>query len=112
MDATQIEQALLNLLINARDALACPKIEAPHLSVSVSIVRAGASELADESARDQVRVRVRDNGVGMAAATRARIYEPFFTTKDVGQGHRARSGDDSRHRPRARRLHHLRVGEG
>ncbi len=85
VDATQFEQALLNLLINARDALAGPEIDSPRLSVSVCVVGAGADELGDH-AGDHVRVRVSDNGTGMAEATRQRIYEPFFTTKGPGKG--------------------------
>jgi len=85
VDATQIEQAILNILINARDALEIPDVEAPRVSISVGVVRAGAEELSGRGG-DHVRVRIGDNGSGMDAATVARIYEPFFTTKDVGKG--------------------------
>jgi PAS domain S-box-containing protein len=85
IDATQIEQALLNILINARDALAEARGEAPFIDVSVEVVPAGELEL-EERAGEFVRIRIRDNGVGMTPATAARIYEPFFTTKDVGKG--------------------------
>jgi PAS domain S-box-containing protein len=84
VDATQIEQALLNVLINARDAVADVE-RAPRVSIEVTMVRAGADEL-EERAGDHVRVRVSDNGVGMDEATTKRVYEPFFTTKDVGKG--------------------------
>jgi PAS domain S-box-containing protein len=85
VDAAQIEQAVLNVLINARDALESTPVEAPRISVSVEIVRAGASELAGHDV-DHVRLRIGDNGRGMDPATVAHIYEPFFTTKDVGKG--------------------------
>jgi CheY-like chemotaxis protein len=85
VDATHVEQAVLNLLINARDALESPCIDAPRVCVSVAIVRGGASELTGRPG-DHVRVVVRDNGEGMDAATVQRIYEPFFTTKGVGKG--------------------------
>ena len=85
MDAAQLEQAVLNVLINARDALESPQLEAPRISVSVAVVRAGAGELAGHEG-DHVRVRIADNGKGMDAATVTHIYEPFFTTKDVGKG--------------------------
>jgi PAS domain S-box-containing protein len=85
VDATQIEQAILNILINARDALETPDIQEPQVSISVGAVQAGAEELAGRDG-DHVRVRIGDNGSGMDAATAARIYEPFFTTKDVGKG--------------------------
>jgi PAS domain S-box-containing protein len=86
IDATQIEQVLLNLLLNARDALESPQIQAPRVSVSVDVVGAGESELMSGRHRDHVRVRVCDNGVGMDEATMRRIYEPFFTTKAPGKG--------------------------
>ena len=87
VDPTQLEQALLNLLINARDALR-EGVEAPRLRVEVSLVRAGSPEVtrAEVPRGDYVRVRIVDNGKGMDAATLARIYEPFFTTKDTGEG--------------------------
>jgi PAS domain S-box-containing protein len=83
VDSAQLEQAVLNALINARDALA--DIDAPRVMISVDIVPNGAAELGARSG-DHVRVRVRDNGVGMDTATAARIFEPFFTTKPVGKG--------------------------
>ena len=85
VDAAQVEQAVLNVLINARDALESTPVEAPRISVSVEIVRSGAPELAGHDA-DHVRLRIGDNGGGMDPATVAHIYEPFFTTKDVGKG--------------------------
>jgi PAS domain S-box-containing protein len=85
VDAAQIEQALLNLLINARDAVESAEIARPWVAVKVDVVGAGAPELQGR-AGDHVRVRVGDNGVGMDAATVQRIYEPFFTTKEVGKG--------------------------
>jgi two-component system cell cycle sensor histidine kinase/response regulator CckA len=88
VDPAQLEQVFLNLLINARDALAYAEHHAPRVTVDVNVVGAGARELAPAAARgvDHVRIMVRDNGIGMDAATLDRIYEPFFTTKSVGQG--------------------------
>jgi two-component system cell cycle sensor histidine kinase/response regulator CckA len=85
VDASQIEQAVLNVLINARDALESTQVAVPRISVSIAIVRAGASELAGHDG-DHVVLRIGDNGKGMDAATVAHVYEPFFTTKDVGKG--------------------------
>ena len=85
IDAGQIQQALLNLLINARDALEHPDVVAPRVTVEIDVVGAGAPEL-DGREGDFVRVRIGDNGVGMNPAPLARLYEPFFTTKDVGRG--------------------------
>jgi two-component system cell cycle sensor histidine kinase/response regulator CckA len=89
VDAAQIEQALLNLLINARDAVGGLRSQVPRVGVDVAVVRAGSPELAGRARSpdsDYARIRVTDNGTGMDAATLARIYEPFFTTKGVGRG--------------------------
>jgi len=69
-NAGKIEQVLLNLMINARDALAESKPRAPQISVTVE--RGGS---------DRLRLSVKDNGPGIDAAVKARIFEPFFTTK-------------------------------
>jgi PAS domain S-box-containing protein len=85
VDATQIEQAVVNILINARDALTERPPTEPRVTVEVDDLRAGAPELQGRVG-DHVRIRIADNGVGMDAATRARIYEPFFTTKSADKG--------------------------
>jgi signal transduction histidine kinase len=84
-DPTQLEQLLLNLIVNARDAMP----EGGALTVEVSNVTAGARGLPDAPelpAGDWVRLAVGDSGHGMDEATRRRIFEPFFTTKPHGQG--------------------------
>jgi PAS domain S-box-containing protein len=87
VDATQIEQSLLNLLINARDAVLDASVESPRIRVDVELVPADAPDVRERGGeRAHVRIAVTDNGVGMDAATLAHIYEPFFTTKDVGRG--------------------------
>lgn len=71
----QIGQALLNVLINARDAVrAAPEPRRRAIRVSV------------ESSGREVAVRVEDDGCGMDEETRRRVFEPFFTTKEVGRG--------------------------
>jgi PAS domain S-box-containing protein len=74
-DAGQIEQALLNVLINARDAVQAVA-DARPLAIRVRV----------EGSEHQVVVRVEDDGCGMDEETRRRVFEPFFTTKDVGRG--------------------------
>ena len=74
VDPVQIEQALLNLLLNARDALAEAAAGDPLVRVS-AVARSG-----------QVEIAVTDNGCGMDATVRARVFEPFYTTKSVGRG--------------------------
>jgi PAS domain S-box-containing protein len=74
-DGGQIEQALLNVLINARDAVqASPETRPRTIRVRV------------DGADGRVAVRVEDNGVGMDAVTRRHVFEPFFTTKEIGRG--------------------------
>lgn len=85
IDPSQIEQAVLNLLINARDALEDGGLVAPKIKVLVETIASGAPELGGR-AGDWIAIRVSDNGVGMDPTTTQRIYEPFFTTKPVGRG--------------------------
>ncbi len=84
MNATEIEQALLNLLINARDARA-PGREDACIRISVDVCEPSSQSLYD-SDQTRVRIRVSDNGVGMSPEVQRRVFEPFFTTKDVGKG--------------------------
>jgi PAS domain S-box-containing protein len=84
-DPGQIEQVLLNLALNARDAMPNGGL----LSFSLDEVDVdGAFARAHPSVRAgrHVRISVRDTGSGMDEATRARVFEPFFTTKEPGQG--------------------------
>jgi PAS domain S-box-containing protein len=86
-DPRQLEQVLLNLTLNARDAMP----NGGNFTISTQRVtlprREGARPLGDElSPGDYVRLTISDSGHGMDAATAARVFEPFFTTKPVGQG--------------------------
>jgi signal transduction histidine kinase len=75
-DAGQLETALLNLAINARDAMS----QAGHLTLET------ANVTLDESFRAYVMIAVSDTGSGMPPEIAARACEPFFTTKEPGQG--------------------------
>ena len=77
VDPTQLETALLNLAVNARDAMP----EGGVLSISTICE---ADKEADGV--DWVSISVEDTGVGMAPEVRDRVFEPFFTTKEVGKG--------------------------
>jgi PAS domain S-box-containing protein len=85
VDASLIEQAVLNLLINARDALTEGPLAAPTIRVVVESIASEAPEL-EGRLGDWIAIRVADNGVGMDHATMQRLYEPFFTTKPAGKG--------------------------
>lgn len=84
-DASQIEQVIMNLVVNALDAMprgGCVQITTDRLDIDGECPDCG-SELA---AGSYARVVVRDNGLGMGAEVRQRLFEPFFTTKEQGRG--------------------------
>jgi len=84
-DPNQLENVLLNLAINARDAMP----GGGTLTIGTSNIRLTEADAAgQDGARpgDYVEIAVRDTGAGMDEATRARAFEPFFTTKPIGQG--------------------------
>ncbi len=75
VDPAQLENALLNLAVNARDAMP----EGGRLLI--------ATRMEEEAAAPgRVCIEVRDTGVGMSEEIRSRVFEPFFTTKEVGKG--------------------------
>ncbi|WP_041249530.1 response regulator [Gluconacetobacter diazotrophicus] len=82
-DAGQLELALLNLCINASDAM--PDGGTITLSTRVAHLDEPAAE-GEPASGDYVVVSVADQGTGMPPETVARVFEPFFTTKDVGRG--------------------------
>ena len=85
-DAAQLEAALLNLAINARDAM--PE-GSGTCTLSTRLARLGPGELVgNPEARpgDYVAVSLADTGVGMPPEVRDRAFEPFFTTKSIGRG--------------------------
>jgi signal transduction histidine kinase len=84
VDATQVEMILLNLAINARDAMTP---NGGPLRISTANVPAGSGELPNHLAfGEYVRLAVADEGSGMTEEVRSRAFDPFFTTKDIGKG--------------------------
>lgn len=84
-DSGQMEQALLNLCLNARDAMPNGGLLTIETS-QVILTPAEALRLGEVSAGEYVFLRLTDTGVGMSPEVQARIFEPFFTTKEVDQG--------------------------
>lgn len=83
-DATQVELMVVNLALNARDAMAAGGVVS--ISASNVTVAAGGRRAEGPAAGDYVMIAVADTGEGMAPEVVARVFEPFFTTKPLGKG--------------------------
>ncbi len=84
-DGVQLQQVLMNLVINARDAMP----EGGTLEIAVVRGSEGVADAAEDSGSSDhpgVRLVVRDSGMGIAPDIRTRVFEPFFTTKPRGRG--------------------------
>jgi PAS domain S-box-containing protein len=83
-DPTQLHQVMVNLCVNARDAMP----DGGHISITAeneAIVNGDGAATGTPSG-NYVRIEVEDTGAGMSSDVLARIFDPFFTTKDIGKG--------------------------
>ena len=82
IDSARFESAILNLVVNARDAMP----EGGHLQIETANVDLAEREVRGLAPGPYVRVTVTDTGTGMSPETASRAFEPFYTTKEVGKG--------------------------
>ncbi|MFA6540721.1 MAG: response regulator [Bacteroidota bacterium] len=83
-DATQIHQVLLNLCVNARDAM--PRGGSLRITTSLADSDTLKAKFPDTLAKKYIKIGISDTGTGMDEKTKQKIFEPFFTTKDVDKG--------------------------
>jgi signal transduction histidine kinase len=82
VDTNQLENAILNLAVNARDAMDGEG----QLAIAVENVSLRSGDVGELGDGDYVRISVSDTGSGMPPEVLERVFEPFFTTKPVGKG--------------------------
>jgi signal transduction histidine kinase/ActR/RegA family two-component response regulator len=83
-DPSQMQQVIINLAVNARDAMP----DGGRLILETSVVGQGngMSDIADTMTSGFIKLSVSDTGMGIDSGTQAKIFDPFFTTKEVGKG--------------------------
>jgi len=83
-DPSQLQQVVINLAVNARDAM--PGGGKLTIETSLSRMNGSGEGRPDARTQEMIKLSVADNGTGIDAVTQARIFDPFFTTKEVGKG--------------------------
>jgi signal transduction histidine kinase/CheY-like chemotaxis protein len=87
IDVNQLENTILNLAVNARDAMAGLDLHGMlTISAGNAVLDAAEARRNHVGAGDYVRISLADTGTGMTSEVRARAFEPFFTTKGIGRG--------------------------
>lgn len=85
-DGTQVEQVIMNLCVNAIDAIDCSDGTIEIKTHNVSFLDKELNDKPGRKIGEYVMIVVSDNGTGMSSETKAKLFEPFFTTKEQGKG--------------------------
>ena len=85
-DPNQVQQVIMNMAVNAKDAIGEVKGRVRIGSTNLEIDEFHASLVSDANPGDYVRISVEDTGSGMSSEVKNKIFEPFFTTKEQGKG--------------------------
>ena len=83
-DPSQVDQIVMNLVVNARDAM--PKGGTLSIETKNETIEVGSTSEAELPSGEYICLTITDTGTGMSEETKSKIFEPFFTTKEVGKG--------------------------
>jgi two-component system NtrC family sensor kinase len=83
VDLTQLNQVFMNLIVNACDAIRQRQL---HQASTQPEVERGTAIIACRRFSDSIEITIKDDGYGMTEQAKTKLFEPFYTTKDVGEG--------------------------